>query len=452
MCYLTVRSRRCCRETHLENGINRRSALVTGGVIGVGAIAGVLGQHRKCWGVEQPASYEELMGCKFTPVDQAPLDKISVRLIPVPDFPGRAAIWGATGRDRQGHIWFGASADGIKKPSAHLFEYDPETDKVTDCGDVMTELRRDDRAKPDEGQAKIHSRIVQGEDGHLYFASMDEQGELPDGSRQPTWGGHLWRLRMPDRKWEHLKTTQEALIAVAGYGSRMHTLGYFNHIVSQYNCKTRVSRSAAVGSVGGHISRNFFCDHRGHLFVPRLKEASKGGVIRTTLVELNPDLVQVAENPLEHYTETRDENSHGLTGCQPLADKSIVFTTDQGFLYQVTPRDGKPAEVQELGWFHPKGQSYVASLFTSDGLSHLMGMALPSSETKKQYEWLVYDLKERRSRATPLTLPTLPGQALSKPLFYGSNTRDDAGNCYLGGVSFHSDRMHPLFVQVRREA
>ena len=51
---------------------------------------------------------------------------------------------------------------------------------------------------------KIHSKIVQGPDGCLYFASMDEEGERTDGSRPPTWGSHLWRLRLSDGGWEHL--------------------------------------------------------------------------------------------------------------------------------------------------------------------------------------------------------------------------------------------------------
>ncbi|KKL46275.1 hypothetical protein LCGC14_2347190, partial [marine sediment metagenome] len=49
------------------------------------------------------------------------------REIAIPDFPGTWAIWGSTGRDRRGHIWFGVSSHKIETPSAHLFEYEPKT-------------------------------------------------------------------------------------------------------------------------------------------------------------------------------------------------------------------------------------------------------------------------------------------------------------------------------------
>ena len=62
----------------------------------------------------------------------------------------------------------------------------------------------------------------------------------------------------------------EALIAVAGAGRWIYTLGYFNHVLYQYDCETGKHQSITVGAVGGHISRNFFCDIRGHAYVPRL--------------------------------------------------------------------------------------------------------------------------------------------------------------------------------------
>jgi hypothetical protein len=343
-----------------------RRALIGAGLLGAGGV--ILGQMG--WpgrGESALTSYEDLMGCRYTPTEQAPLAAVSMRLIALPDFPGASAIWGATGRDSQGHIWFGVSASQVEQPSAYLFEYDPASGVLRDWGDVVGELRRLGIARSGEGHMKIHSRIVQGEDGHLYFASMDEQGERADGSRLPTWGSHLWRLRLPEYRWEHLLAAPEGLIAVATSGRRMHALGYFNHVLYQYDCRTAKVHSVAVGAAGGHISRNFFCDVRGHVYVSRLRQGPGDSLMPTTLVELDPELREIHETPMSHYTQTLDDASHGLTGFQPLADQSIVFLTDQGYLYRVEPREGRPAAVHELGWFHPRGQGYVASLFTSDG-------------------------------------------------------------------------------------
>jgi hypothetical protein len=402
---------------------------------------------------ERPVlSPTEVLGCHFSErAEQAPLDAVRAESIVLPDFPGYSAIWGATGRDRQGHIWFGVSGCDVEPPSAHLLEYDPATQTLQDRGDVMAELRRLGIARAGERQVKIHSRIVHGEDGHLYFASMDEEGEKTDGSRLPSWGSHLWRLRLPDYYWEHLLAAPEGLIAVSSSGRWIYALGYFHHVLYQYDCRTAQVRSVTVGAEGGHISRNFFCDLRGHVYVPRLARAEDKDELVVTLVELDHDLQQVGESPLAHYTVTMDDQSHGITGIQPLADQSVAFITDQGRLYHLTPRAGQPADVQDLGWFHPQGKVYMASLFSADGERNLLGASRRPLPEGQQWEWLVYDLTTGSSRATPLALPDHGGQPLPQALLYGSITRDNTGACYLVGM-FHRGKDIPFALRVRDAA
>ena len=54
--------------------------------------------------------------------------------------------------------------------SAHLLQYDPETDAWEDRGSVVDQLRAAGRHRQGEGQIKIHSRIITADDGWLYFA------------------------------------------------------------------------------------------------------------------------------------------------------------------------------------------------------------------------------------------------------------------------------------------
>ena len=146
---------------------------------------------------------QTLAGSALLPAPADPYQVPRVRVIPVPDFPGAHAIWGSTGRDRRGHIWFGVSVDGGEY-SARLFEYDPVRDQVIPRGDVISARKAAGLHTPGERQVKIHSRIVQADDGYLYFASTDEQGERPDGSAPPKWGSHLWRLKPGENVWQHL--------------------------------------------------------------------------------------------------------------------------------------------------------------------------------------------------------------------------------------------------------
>ena len=163
-----------------------------------------------------------------------------------------------------------AAAHGHQIPSMHVFEYDSSAGKLTLRGDIVARLQQAGQYRDGEGQMKVHSKFVQADDGWLYFASMDEQGEHENGSKLPTWGSHLWRLQPDGDRWEHLLAAPEGLIAVSGGARWIYTLGYFKHILYQYDTTNGKVNSIVVGSVDGHISRNFLSDQDGHVYVPRL--------------------------------------------------------------------------------------------------------------------------------------------------------------------------------------
>ena len=371
----------------------------------------------------------------------------------LPPFDGSHAIWGSTGQDETGHLWFGVTADGTATPSAHLFEYDPSADQFTDRGDVVTQLTAAGVARKGEHQAKIHSRIVQGPDRYLYFSSMDEEGEHEDGSQLPRWGGHLWRMKLDTHKWEHLLATPEALIAVGAGDRFVYALGYFGHVLFQFDTKSREVKRLAVGSAAGHVSRNFVVDYRGHAYVPRVRVES------VSLVELGTDLQELKETPLEpeHYFQGGPTATHGITGLQEMADGSWYFTTHVGFLYRIQPPlrsanvDHTAATVTRVGWLHPDGATYVASLFTADGSDTLLALAhnIISQGATGRYQWLTFELKNGVSRVAPFSVGNLDDAVMSRSLLYGSSTRDGQGNHYVVGMtSAGGGRTVPVVLRV----
>ena len=378
--------------------------------------------------------------------------------IRVPDFAGRYAIWGATGRDDRGHIWFGVSAEGVEIPSAHLFEYLPETGQTIDQGSVVTELKRCGVYRRGEGQMKIHSKIIQADDGYLYFASMDEQGEKDDGSRLPTWGSHFWRLRPQEAKWEHLAAVPEGLIAVTGTGRWIYALGLFDHVLYQYDTQHASLRSVRIGSVGGHVSRNLLSDLRGHVYVPRLKqfevpqegeESKSSQQISVTLVELDIDLQEVSSTPLEHYADNNVWNAHGIVSFVGLADESLIFATSVGFLYRIVPRTNGPAAVEPLGWFHPEGAAYSPTLFTYTGERYVAGVALRAG---CPWEWVVYDLESGISTASPAEFAQEQPDVRNDLLLYGSATRDRFGDFYIAGRYVQAGAQRPILLRLKPQA
>ena len=378
-------------------------------------------------------------------------------IVGFPVYTGANAIWGATGQDSRGHIWFGVSGAGAPW-SAHLYEYDPQSGTATDRGSVMEELTRAGVLGNTAAQEKIHSKIVQAEDGFLYFSSMNESDEDPATNRLPTWGGRLWRLSTRENRWEHLMSTPEALIAVGTGGRYVYALGYFGHVLYQFNTTTGAKKRVEVGSVDGHISRNFLVDRRGHAFVPRIAAAMQDGARRGTrvsIVEFDTLLNEVASTPIDpnqYFGGRNTEQSHGIVGLQTMDDGVIYFTSDAGQLFRITPpaatargtAEAGPAAVTPVGWIHPDGPSYAASLFTPDGKTRLTTLTRRAQGT---WEWISCTRSLDSCDRSSLAVTGLDAAGLDRALLYGSATRDARGGHYLVGMLSY----RPLVLRVGRQ-
>jgi hypothetical protein len=365
----------------------------------------------------------------------------AVRVIALPDFWGEYAIWGAAGADARGRIYLGITSNDNGSGSAHLFRYDPDTGVVSDRGAVLDQLARLGLLRPGEKQMKIHSRIVQMPDGYLYFSSMDENGEADDGSKLPTWGGHLWRLG-PSGAWEHLARTQEALIAVAAGGQYVYALGYFNNVLYQYDTKTGKIASQTIGTFGGHVTRNFFADDRGHAYVPRVTHTSgAANDYSATLIELDPGLREVGSHLLEHYLDRSPDESHGIVATHPDGAGGWYFATSKGRLYHEERSTAGPSAVTDMGWYHPAGPHYVASMFRDPATGALYGASCVGPNGCDAFEWVTRGVD---GRATVSPLPYGDGPFPHSAVLYGSMTRDAQGRVYVVG----SMKYKPVVLQI----
>ncbi len=359
--------------------------------------------------------------------------------IAVPGVPDANAIWGATGRDIHGRLWFGVSA---KRPggSAHLLRLDPATGRWTDAGAVNDRLGRAGVRRDGEGQVKIHSRILQAADGRLYFTSMDEDGEREDGTMLPRWGSHLWRIDPATFAWEHLLAAPEGLVAAAAGGPFVFALGYFGHVLYRFDTRSGEVRRAIVGTEGGHACRNVLADPRGHAFVPRLGRSATGAG-EAHLVEFDARFDVRAATPMPRYpTAAGPTANHGIVGVASMPDGRIFFTTHEGWLHELVPKAASPTAVVDRGPFHPEGAAYAPSLFVRDKGRALVGI----TQRGGRFEWVRRALPSWRSDAAPIDLGTRKGV-----LLYGSMTTDDAGRCYVAGWQAAGGGGHrPLLMRV----
>lgn len=371
----------------------------------------------------------------------------------LPGLAGPQAIWGATGRDDAGNVYIGLTALA-QSQSATLLSLPISGGDPFVLGATMDQLALVEKVHDRESQSKIHSKICQAADGAIYFTSMDEDGEAEDGSRMPLWGSHLWRIRPGEKRWEHVLKTPEALIALGSTGRYVYCLGYFNHVLYQFDTATGASRKVIVGSHLGHISRNLLVDLREHVYVPCVEVIAAPAAgdrsvsfvrdqsVRSSLVEFDADLREVARWPLPDYNPTHDSGSHGIVGFATLRTGQLVFATHSGALWCLTPPPRGPALLERLGWFHPDGPSYAAALYCPAGTRLVCGLA----GTPSGLNWVVYDLENWSSAVCSLDPESGKLLQRSGHAIYGTNTIDERGRGYLVGNTDNSSR--PIVLQI----
>lgn len=370
-------------------------------------------------------SIEDRLGARFFPISEKYYKAPRAEEVDFLRPHDGASIWGATGRDNLGKIYFGVSTHGSNDRTAYLFQYDPSTNSAIPQSDVLSQLKRLNLYKPEMGQNKLHSKIYQANDGYLYFSSFDEAGETSEIS--PYWGGHLWRKMPESENWEHVLATEEALIAVNTTGRYVYSLGYWGHVLYQFDTLTQEVKKVVVGAVKGHISRNFLVDLNEHVYIPRviLNDLNE---INVSLVEYTPQLLEVASYPMPSYQQEDMHNHHGIIAYTPMLNGDIFFTTSEGTLYQLKSLLHNTEKLQTLGQFSPEGPEYIPSLFSPDGVHFLVGVVTGNPVT-----WLIREAKTETVVSYPLL--GLP----EKFWLYGTATSDNSGNFYLGGTQITKD-------------
>ena len=368
-------------------------------------------------------TFENQVGTRFTPVKSFSFEAPDIKEIPLDYAPSANAIWGSIGRDDKGNLYLGASTHSGPGGTAFLYKYDPSSSTLEPQGDVLGQLKRLGLYESGMGQNKLHSKVYQADDGYIYFSSFDEQGE--DSDTNPTWGGHLWRKKSDDLNWQHLLATPEALMAVNLSGNYVYALGYWNHVLYQFNTETQAVTQVVIGSTPGHISRNFLVDPMGHAYVPMVTTKSSG---ETTvfLNEYDTQLKLVGSYPMPSYQHKSMKKHHGIVGYASMENGDIVFTTADGGLYELNVYAGADGKLDYKGTMHPDGSAYIPSLFPIDGQGLVAGVGRASS--KKGYEWIIYELQTRFGVAYKLDT-----SSLRSSLLYGTLTKDDVGNFYLVG-------------------
>jgi len=385
---------------------------------------------------------EQRLGTHFNEVDTNHFKPPIVTQLEFPIISEGSVLWGATGRDYFGHIYFGVSTYSKNSDTAFLYQYSPQSNSLIKQSDVISQLKKAGLYSDGISQNKLHSKFYQAADGYLYFTSFDEQGENSKKGILPVHGGHIWRKKTNDLDWEHILTTKEALIAVNTDGRYVYALGYWGHVLYQYDTQTQVSNQIRVGAINGHISRNFLVSQNGHVFVPKIERSAKNQLI-VNLNEYDSALNLVVSTPLEHYLYDNKHSKHGIVSYINMKNGDIYFVTAVGALYKISQANNSKHQVSFEVFLSETIEEggYFPSLFSINGENFLVSFGrLPNS---KHYSWLVYETSTKTTATYDFK------NYDNKILLYGSVTRDNFGNLYVVGVDQSNRSKHkPIILKL----
>jgi hypothetical protein len=396
-------------------------------------------------------SYEARIGTAFDAADSPPIIGVTANEIELPA-EGGDSIWGALGVTTTTDVWVGISGSGSK--GGQLLSLTAVDNVARSRGSAVDQRSPGQSQEANQHQNKIHSRIREADDGFVYFTSMNETGESWRDNRLPQYGGRLWRLQPEKKAWEQVMTTPEALIALETTGRYVYALGYWGHVLYQFDTQSGRTERLQIGSDCGHVSRNFLVDLREHAYVPKVISKTGSTECRAedmvvSLAEVSPTMQVIAEHALPDYLgNTTAHQSQGITAYAYRQDTSIIFSNMNGDLYHLIAHGDQPALVLPLGKLLPGAKSQITNLVNLDGKSLLGAAAVLRGKHEKGLHWLVHDTSTMDTEAIPINLPP-DLQQFKAILLYGSGIRDGQGHAYVGGRIQHQDgKIRPLLLRL----
>jgi len=197
-----------------------------------------------------------------------------------------------------------------------------------------------------------------------------------------------------------------------------------------------------VGSIKGHVSRNFLVGRNGHVFVPKVDLNTDKSTL-VNLMEYDTELKLVDTHPIEHYRSDQRFMGHGIIAYSHMKNGDIYFTTSVGALYKLSMLSNSKHNLEFISFIDEANQpgGYFPSMFSLDGTDFLVGLGrIPNKPT---YSWFIYNISSE-------TLVTYQIKELDGHfLLYGSLTRDNNGNLYVVGVDRTDKQKHvPQVLQL----
>jgi hypothetical protein len=359
------------------------------------------------------------------------------------------SCWWALGNNRAGNIYV-AISNHLNYPGGNVavFKYDPALDRMSFLNDLQSVSTAAGNWLATENQQKVHTRLIEGGDGRVYFATHDNSwGNLSDHR-----GTHFYAIENDQISDLSVNTTQyldkdmqtvEGSIGVhvENYGTIgmemapgipgiIYGITYGEGYLYQLKLGTGAIRMIARTGRGHNegIIRNLAVDLDGNAYVP-VRGATNGEIRIFKYDNAQDSWGDTGKSYMDGFLAVKDSDKSGwLLHVYPKARDMAYFIAYDGKVYRFTFETGL---LEYLGILEANPNPRVNNLILSDDGKRLYALVYRYGGTSEN-KFVEFDLETGLAR----TIESRIALYGTRDLIFGGFAKDRLGHAYMVGWTF----------------
>jgi hypothetical protein len=367
----------------------------------------------------------------------------------VPNFVWNSC-WGALGNDDDGNI-YAAISNHLNYPDGNVavFKYDPAQNKMTFVNDIRSVSTAAGNWLSTENQQKVHTRLIRGADGALYFATHDNSwGTLTDHR-----GTHIYALKngvitdLSKTATNYLNMAMQTVngsigVHVENYGTigmemtrgtprLLYGITYGDGYLYRLNLETgdiKMIAQTGKGYADG-IIRNFAVDTNGNAYVP-MRGASTGDIRIYKYDNTAGTWAYTGKSYTDNFFLAGNEpdKSGWVMHVYTKAGDMVYFIASDGKVYRFT---FATESLQYLGTLEANPNPRVGNLILSDDEQHLYALVFRYAGIN-QNKFVDFNIQTGQVTTIDSNIATYG----TRDLITGGLAKDKLGHAYMVGWQY----------------
>lgn len=366
----------------------------------------------------------------------------------VPNFVWNSCWW-SLGNDDNGNIYVGISNhENLPNGNVAIFKYDPFNNQMTFVNDLKAVSTAAGNWLANENQQKVHTRLIRGADGRLYFATHDNSwGNLTDHR-----GTHIYAISnntivdLSKTATKHLSRMMQTVtnnigVHVENYGTigmemtrgtprLIYGVTYGDGYLYRLNLETgdiKMIAQTGKGYAEG-IIRNFAVDNSGNAYVP-MRGTNLSDIRIYKYDNTAGTWTYTGKSYVDSFLAANESDKSGwVLHVYTKAGDKVYFVAYDGKIYRFT----FATEVLDyLGIIETNPNPRVSDLILSENEQHLYSLVYRYNGVNAN-KFVDFSLQTGQVTTIDSNIATYG----TRDLIFGGLAKDKFGHAYMVGWTY----------------